>query len=80
MELEYRASFVRDVGRIRNADVGRRVSRVIEDLESAASIADIPAATRIKSPAGRFYRIRIGDYRLGHALSPVRGEPALSLP
>ena len=69
IELEYRASFVRDVGRIRNADVGRRVSRVIEDLESAASIADIPAATRIKSPAGRFYRIRIGDYRLGLALN-----------
>ena len=69
MELEYRASFLRDVGRIRNADVRRRINRVVEDLEAAASIADIPAATRIKSSSGRFYRIRIGDYRLGLALN-----------
>ena len=68
MELEYRASFLRDVGRIRNADVRRRVNRVIEELEAAASIADIPAATRIKSSSGRFYWIRLGDYRLGLAL------------
>lgn len=68
MELEYRASFVRDLGRIRNADVRRRVHRAMEDLEAAASIADFPRAARVNSPAGRFYRIRIGNYRLGLAL------------
>ncbi len=68
MELEYRASFVRDLGRIRNADVRRRVDRVVQDLEAAASIANVPRAARINSPAGRFYRIRIGNYRLGLAL------------
>ena len=68
MDLEYRASFVRDLGRIRNADGRRRIKRVIEDLEAAATIAEIPGAARIKSPSGRFYRIRVGDYRMGLAL------------
>ena len=69
MELEYRASFVRDLGRIRNADLRRRVNRIVEDLEAAATIAEVPGAARIKSTSGRFYRIRIGDYRVGLALN-----------
>ena len=68
MELEYRASFVRDLRRVGNAEVSRRVERALGDLEAAATIADIAGAVRLSSTAGRYYRIRIGDYRLGLAL------------
>ena len=68
MKLEFRSSFSRDLRRIRNADVLDRVRSVIEELEAAPAIAEIPSATRIKSDRGRYYRMRIGDYRLGAAL------------
>ena len=68
MRLEFRGSFSRDLRRIRNADVLDRVLSVIEELEAAPDIAEIPSATRIKSDSGRYYRMRIGDYRLGAAL------------
>lgn len=68
MELEYRASFVRDLRRIGSAEIRRRVERIMGHLESAATIADVAGAVRIRSASGRYYRIRIGDYRLGLAL------------
>lgn len=67
MELEYRTSFIRDLRRVRNADIRGRVERTIEDLEAASTIAEIPGAARIKAE-GHYYRIRLGNYRLGVAL------------
>lgn len=68
MELEYRASFVRDLRRVGNAEIRRRLERTMGHLEAAGSIADIAGAVRIRSATGRYFRIRIGDYRLGLAL------------
>ena len=67
MELEFRSSFTRDLKRVRDADIRGRVHRMIGELEAASDIADISGAARIKAE-GRYYRIRIGDYRLGIAL------------
>ena len=68
MKLEFRASFTRDLRRTRDTTVFDRVLAVIELLESASSTADVPGLSRIKSDRGRYYRIRIGDYRLGAAV------------
>lgn len=68
MRLEFRGSFSRDLRRVRNTEVLDRVLAVIEQLEAATGIAEIPSVTRIKSGSGRYYRMRIGDYRLGAAL------------
>ena len=46
----------------------RRVDHIIRELEEASSISDVPNTTRIRSASGRYYRIRIGDYRLGIAV------------
>ena len=67
MELEYRSSFTRDLKRVREADIRGRVHRIIAELEAASDIAEISGAARIRAE-GRYYRIRIGDYRLGIAL------------
>ncbi len=68
MELDYRASFIRDLERVRNADIRDRVRRMIEEMEEAPTLAGIPGAVRMRAAKGRYYRIRIGDYRLGIAL------------
>ena len=70
MEIEYRSSFARDLRRLRNAEMRRRALRLIEELEQASALTEISSARRIADD-GRYYRARIGDYRLGIA---VEGE------
>ena len=68
MELEFSTPFVRDLRRIRHQDLRDRVERAIGELEAASTITDVPSVTRINSASGHYYRIRIGDYRLGIAV------------
>lgn len=68
METEARPSFIRDLKRLRNATVRRRLERAIETIEAAADITAIPGMVRITGTAEPHYRIRMGDYRLGIAL------------
>ena len=70
MEIEYRASFTRDLRQVRNAEMRRRVLRLIEELEDASALTEISSVRRIAGD-GRYCRARIGDYRLGIA---VEGE------
>ncbi len=67
MEIEYRASFARDLRRVRNAEMRRRVLRFIEELEKASTLTEISSVRRLAGE-GRYYRARIGDYRLGIAV------------
>ena len=67
MEIEYRASFSRDLRRVRNAEMRRRVLRFIGELESASTLTEISRVRRIAGE-GRYYRARVGDYRLGIAV------------
>ena len=73
MEVEYRISFTRDLRRIRSAQIRQRVLRKVEELESAPTIGDVSGTGRLTAD-GRYYRIRIGDYRLGIT---VEGEVAV---
>ena len=68
MEIEYNAGFTHDLRRIRNQDLLRRVATAIADLESASSITAVSGAVRMASTSGTYYRLRIGDYRLGFAI------------
>ena len=67
MEIRYSRDFIRDLGRVRDASIRRKVDRAVDDLEAASTAAEIAAVRRIAS-GGRLCRIRIGDYRLGFAL------------
>ena len=64
MEIRYGAGFNRDLARIRNPDLSRRIERIIGDLKAASTITDV-RGLRSMTGAERHYRIRIGDYRLG---------------
>ena len=64
MEVEYSAGFTRDLRRIRSSDIRQRALRKIEEIEDASAIIHVTHVVRMTG-GGSYYRIRIGDYRLG---------------
>ena len=67
MEVSFDDSFNRDLRRIRDTALRRRVERAIGDVEAAPTISEIPGIERMRA-RGRFYRIRVGEYRIGNIL------------
>ena len=65
MDLDLSTRFNRDLRRVRDPVLRRRVSQRIAELEATSSISDMSSVVRVQSSSGRHYRIRIGDYRLG---------------
>ena len=64
MKTAFRESFARDLRQLRQPEVRARVKQVIEAVERAAGPAEIPQLRKLRS-TGAYFRIRIGDYRLG---------------
>ena len=73
MEVRFDTSFNRDLRRIRDADLRRRVERAIGNVEAASTISEIPGIERMTA-RGRFYRIQVGKYRIG---VEVEGDVAI---
>jgi len=67
MKTTFRKSFTRDLKKIRDNDILARVRQVIEEVEAAT---DLQGIGNLKKMSGTtdFYRIRIGDYRIGAAV------------
>ena len=63
MKVIFRRSFVKDLRGV-NRSLRQRVEQVIHEVEQASSLQDIRNLKRL-SGKGPYYRIRIGDYRLG---------------
>jgi mRNA interferase RelE/StbE len=61
---EFLTSFTRDLQRIRDKSLLRRVRATIDDVEAASSVRDIKNLKKLRVE-GRYYRIRLGDYRIG---------------
>jgi len=64
MKLAFRQSFARDLKKVRDQAVLDHVRRAIERVEGAASLQEVGDLKKMRG-AGNFYRIRVGDYRLG---------------
>ena len=64
MQVAYESAFLRDLKRIRSKNVKLRVQQVIQDVKAASSPLKIVGLTKLRGYE-TFYRIRIGDYRLG---------------
>jgi mRNA interferase RelE/StbE len=67
MKLEFDRSFLRDLDSIADSKLLKRLEKIILDLEKSESIKEI---ANLKKLTGfkTYYRIRIGDYRLGFEL------------
>ena len=67
MNTQFKESFTKDLRKIRGKDLLNCAKAVIETVEQAQSLGQIPNLERLKGWS-RYYRIRVGDYRVGLAV------------
>ncbi len=68
MNVEVLKSFEKDIGKIKDKELATDVMAAIGKLENCQKLSDIPHLQKMQGK-GSYYRIRIGDYRLGLKLS-----------
>jgi mRNA interferase RelE/StbE len=64
MKTAFRKSFARDLKKVNDETVLGRARQAIEDVEGAATLQEVSSLKKL-SGTGNFYRIRLGDYRIG---------------
>lgn len=64
MKIKYEANFEKDLKNITDKDLMKRIKGIIEKVKEANEPSSISNLKKIKG-YGTFYRIRIGDYRIG---------------
>jgi mRNA interferase RelE/StbE len=64
VKVLFRKSFVRDLKRVKDQAILDRVRRAIEQVERASSRREVRDLKKMSGTSG-FYRIRVGEYRLG---------------
>ena len=64
MNVEYAKSFLKDVKRLKDRKIAQRLEALLILLESAGDLLEVPGVKSM-SGASAYYRIRIGQYRLG---------------
>jgi mRNA interferase RelE/StbE len=70
MRLTVHKSFEKDIEKITDKKLAIAVMSVIENLEHTTDLGAIRNLKKIKAK-GNYYRIRVGDYRIGfHFTSP----------
>ena len=67
MKIEFRSSFLKDIKRIEDSDLKKRVRDIIEKTEQAQNLYEIENIKKLRG-GERYYRIRLGDYRIGLVL------------
>ncbi|MFL6256671.1 MAG: type II toxin-antitoxin system RelE family toxin [Pyrinomonadaceae bacterium] len=67
MKVEFRDSFAKDLKGVKEKSLLGRVREVIEAVEKADSLAELPNLKKLKG-GGNYFRVRVGDYRIGVAL------------
>jgi mRNA interferase RelE/StbE len=64
MKVEFSKKFSKDLDNIRTRTVKQALLRVIDLMENADSLDNIPNTKKLKGHK-TVYRTRVGDYRLG---------------
>ncbi len=64
MKVEFKASFARDLKKIKDKSLGAKVKELIEAVEQAQGLQEIEGLRKLRGDAS-YYRIRMGEYRLG---------------
>lgn len=64
MRLIFEASFARDLERLQDKKMRQRVQRILAEIKVAHSWGAIKNLERLRGTEA-FYRIRVGDYRIG---------------
>ena len=64
MKVAFRASFLRDLQNVTDKPLLERVKKTIEEAARAANLAELRNLKKLRGTRN-YYRIRLGDYRLG---------------
>ncbi|HSB11501.1 MAG TPA: type II toxin-antitoxin system RelE/ParE family toxin [Blastocatellia bacterium] len=64
MNVQFRASFAKDLKKISNKDILNNVRETIDQIGRAPGPQDISGLTKLKG-ARNYYRVRVGEYRIG---------------
>jgi mRNA interferase RelE/StbE len=67
VKVGFRDTFAKDLRGVKAKGLLGRVRKVIEAAEKADSLAELPNLKKLKG-GGDYFRVRVGDYRIGIAL------------
>ncbi len=73
MQVKIDRSFEKDIKRIKDKNILKRVASVIRQARNANDLSEIRNLKKL-STTGNEYRIRIGNYRIGIIISGERVE------
>lgn len=73
MKITFRKSFERDLRKIGNPSIFERIVLIIEEVEKADSLQEISNLKKLSNTTN-FYRIRLGEYRIGIAVNDFEVE------
>ena len=62
MKVSFDKSFENSITNLKNKEIANRLIDLINQLESAPTVKDIPSLKKLKGYKP-YYRIRLGDYR-----------------
>lgn len=71
MKVLFLESFGRDLRGIRDRALLRRIQRVVERAERATGVDDLPNLKKLRG-TDSYYRIRVGDFRVGLSIEHDR--------
>jgi len=66
MKVAFRDSFAKDLKRVKDKVLLKRVHETIDVIEQTDSLNQVPDLKKLKGHLG-YFRLRIGDYRVGLA-------------
>ncbi len=64
MKTEFKSSFLKDLKRVRNKSLKTRLKKKIEAVEHEDTLREVSGIKKLQGTK-QYYRIRIGDYRVG---------------
>lgn len=67
MKVRFKASFLSDLKAVKDRLLHERVKALIERVESAHDLSEIPNLKKLRG-GGAYFRVRVGDYRVGLAI------------
>jgi len=67
LEIFFEASFEKDLKKIKAKKTLLQIKDIIENVKKTHNLRDIPKLKKLKGHE-TFYRIRLGDYRIGFEL------------
>lgn len=64
MKIDFKKSFSRDLKKINDKNILKKIKAVIDTIENTPNLMEIKNVKQLTS-GGKYYRIKVGNYRIG---------------